>query len=218
MFGGEASDKPVKVLSGGERSRLAMIALLLRPVNFLILDEPTNHLDMQTKEILKDALLQFDGTMIVVSHDRSFLTGLVDRVYVFGDGKVREHIGGIGDYLERLRLREGDEASPSRAKGKAGDGRGGDAKERRQESVRLSFGEQQQRRNALRGAQKKVAEAEAEVTRLEGEKKRMEADLATPEGAADSELAVRYSNLLKEIDAAVEQWMKRQEQLDELKE
>lgn len=218
MFGGEASDKPVKVLSGGERSRLAMIALLLRPVNFLILDEPTNHLDMQTKEILKDALLQFDGTMIVVSHDRSFLTGLVDRVYVFGDGKVREHIGGIGDYLERLRLREGDEASPSRAKGKAGDGQGGDAKERRQESVRLSFGEQQQRRNALRGAQKKVAEAEAEVTRLEGEKKRMEADLATPEGAADSELAVRYSNLLKEIDVAVEQWMKRQEQLDELKE
>ena len=104
MFGGEASDKKVKVLSGGEKTRLAMIRLLLEPVNLLILDEPTNHLDMRTKDVLKQAIRDFNGTVILVSHDREFLDGLVSKVYEFGGGQVREHLGGIYDFLESRKL------------------------------------------------------------------------------------------------------------------
>ena len=104
MFGGEASEKKVAVLSGGERSRLAMIRLLLEPVNLLILDEPTNHLDMRSKDVLKNALKDFDGTVIVVSHDREFLDGLVEKVYEFGNKRVVEHLGGIYEFLERKKM------------------------------------------------------------------------------------------------------------------
>ena len=200
MFGGEASDKQVKVLSGGERSRLAMIALLLRPVNFLILDEPTNHLDMQTKEILKDALLGFDGTAIIVSHDRSFLSGLVDRVYVFGGGRVREHIGGIEDYLASLEAAEPPiQNSEFRIQNEERGVRGAD------------IAQQRQQRNALKALQRRVEEAEKRVAQIEEERSKVEAQLATPEGAADAALSVRYAELSDELEKAMEEWVEAAE-------
>ena len=164
MFGGEASDKKVKVLSGGERSRLAMIKLLLEPVNLLILDEPTNHLDMRTKDVLKEAIREFDGTVILVSHDRDFLDGLVTKVYEFGGGKVREHLGGIYDYLQKKDMESLDElhlqparpnpAAPDAAPKETGEGR-------------LTYEQQKEKARRVRKAEKAVAECEAAVMRLE---------------------------------------------------
>ena len=214
MFGGEASDKKVKVLSGGERTRLAMIRLLLEPVNLLILDEPTNHLDMRSKDVLKDALKEFDGTVIVVSHDREFLDGLVDKVYEFGGGRVVEHLGGIYDFLERKKmdnLRELERATQSLP---AAGGR--EEEEARASSSKLSYEARKEQGKAVRKAEKAVAEAEARVGELERSIAAIEEDLSTPEGASDTSLYTRYSDLKKELSAAMDLWTERVMELEGL--
>ncbi|MDE5678415.1 ABC-F family ATP-binding cassette domain-containing protein [Phocaeicola sp.] len=204
MFGGEASDKKVKVLSGGERSRLAMIKLLLEPVNFLILDEPTNHLDMRSKDVLKEAIREFDGTVIVVSHDREFLDGLVTKVYEFGGGVVKEHIGGIYDFLQKKKIDSLNElqlsVSPTAALG---------AKKEEPVAVsqsKLSYEAQKELNKKIRKLEKQVADCEQEIERLETEIGRLEAEMATPEGASDMSLYEKHQKLKKELDRTVEEW------------
>lgn len=204
MFGGEASDKKVKVLSGGERSRLAMIKLLLEPVNFLILDEPTNHLDMHTKDVLKEALLAFDGTIILVSHDRDFLDGLAERVYAFADGKVREHIGGIYDYLTQEQP-----AASANMPGKSSPA----AEAQKQTSGAEAHAAMKERAKEMRKAEKNVAEAEAEIERIEQEQAELEAKLSTPEGAADASLATAYATKQQQLEAAMNRWEQAYETL-----
>lgn len=210
MFGGEASDKKVKVLSGGERSRLAMIKLLLEPVNFLILDEPTNHLDMRTKDVLKEAILAFDGTVIVVSHDRDFLNGLVSKVYEFGGGLVREHIGGIYDFLQKKEMESLDElhtiGSPSGNIPKATTSQPSDGK--------LSYEERKEQAKLKRKAEKKVEQCEQLVMELENEKTKLEAKLATPEGAADATLFEAYNDIQQKLTEAELAWEEALEQLE----
>ena len=220
MFGGEASDKFVKVLSGGERSRLAMIKLLLEPVNFLILDEPTNHLDMQSKDVLKNAVKEFDGTVIVVSHDRDFLDGLVSRVYEFGGGKVREHIGGIYDFL---RTKEEENAGMT--------GVGNDVNHRQAESApakaeegtkevsasALSYEELKERNKRIKKAEKAVADCEQRIEKLEAEVAALESRLATTDGATDMSLFTQHGTLKKQLDQAVEEWETVSLTLEELK-
>ncbi len=198
MFGGEASDKKVKVLSGGEKTRLAMIRLLLEPVNLLILDEPTNHLDMATKDILKQAIKDFDGTVIVVSHDREFLDGLVEKVYEFGGGLVRECLGGIYEFLEKKRISSLHELELSKSTGKSEAPKTVKTEQAKSDSEptaakpRLSYAEQREREKTLRRLQKKVQEAEAEISRLEAEIAAIEAELAA--GSTDSELYRRHAD------------------------
>lgn len=211
MFGGEASDKKVKVLSGGERSRLAMIKLLLEPVNFLILDEPTNHLDMRTKDVLKEAIHAFDGTVILVSHDREFLDGLVDKVYEFGGGLVREHLGGIYDFLRKKDIESLDELHLSTAANTADDG-----PEKAPTTGRLSYEQQKERAKLLRKAQRKVEECENRVTELERQKKEIEARLSTPEGGNDSDLFSKYAEVQRLLSAAEEEWMTAEEECNAL--
>ena len=211
MFGGEASDKKVKVLSGGERSRLAMIKLLLEPVNFLILDEPTNHLDMRTKDVLKEAIHAFDGTVILVSHDREFLDGLVDKVYEFGGGLVREHLGGIYDFLRKKDIESLDELHLSTAANTADDG-----PEKAPTTGRLSYEQQKERAKILRKAQRKVEECENRVTELEQQKKEIEARLSTPEGGNDSDLFSKYAEVQRLLSAAEEEWMTAEEECNAL--
>ena len=210
MFGGEASDKKVKVLSGGERSRLAMIKLLWEPVNFLILDEPTNHLDMRTKDVLKEAILAFDGTVIVVSHDRDFLNGLVSKVYEFGGGLVREHIGGIYDFLQKKEMESLDElhtiGSPSGNSPKATTSQPSDGK--------LSYEERKEQAKLKRKAEKKVEQYEQLVMELENEKTKLEAKLATPEGAADATLFEAYNDIQQKLTEAELAWEEALEQLE----
>ncbi|NMB06728.1 MAG: ABC-F family ATP-binding cassette domain-containing protein [Bacteroidales bacterium] len=201
MFGGEASDKKVKVLSGGERSRLAMIRLLLEPVNLLILDEPTNHLDLASKDVLKKAIREFDGTAIIVSHDRDFLDGLVDKVYEFGNGKVREHIGGIYNFLSKKKMETLQQlelsASPTSRK-----------EEKREEPSenKLSYQEQKEQNRQQRRLEKQVAEAEQKVASLEVKLKKMEEQLATPEGASNMELLQQYLEVKARLDQAMNNW------------
>lgn len=209
MFGGEASDKKVKVLSGGERSRLAMIKLLLEPVNLLILDEPTNHLDMRTKDVLKEAILAFDGTVIVVSHDREFLDGLVEKVYEFGGGHVREHIGGIYDFLQRKEIASLDDLKPSSVIQTAS----GSAPKAPSEG-KLSYEQQKEQVRQRRKIEKLVAECEKRVADLEQEIADLEARMATPDGVADVALATRYGELKTQTDEAVAEWEKAMEQLE----
>ncbi|MDE6452836.1 MAG: ATP-binding cassette domain-containing protein, partial [Muribaculaceae bacterium] len=195
MFGGEASDKKVKVLSGGEKTRLAMIRLLLEPVNLLILDEPTNHLDMKTKDILKQAIRDFDGTVIVVSHDREFLDGLVTKVYEFGGGRVRECLGGIYEFLEKKRIASLQELERNRpapapkAEKKAASAPAVNAPAApaaaEKPAQRLSYAEQRERDKALKKAQKRVEDADTEITRLEGEIASIEAAIAAGDTAPD---------------------------------
>lgn len=211
MFGGEASDKKVKVLSGGERSRLAMIKLLLEPVNFLILDEPTNHLDMRTKDVLKEAIHAFDGTVILVSHDREFLDGLVDKVYEFGGGLVREHLGGIYDFLRKKDIESLDELHLNTAANTADDG-----PEKAPTTGRLSYEQQKERAKLLRKAQRKVEECENRVTELEQQKKEIEARLSTPEGGNDSDLFSQYAEVRRLLSAAEEEWMTAEEECNAL--
>ena len=213
MFGGEASDKKVKVLSGGERSRLAMIKLLLEPVNLLILDEPTNHLDMRTKDVLKEAIREFDGTVILVSHDRDFLDGLVTKVYEFGGGKVREHLGGIYDYLQKKDMESLDELhlQPARPNPAAPDAVAKEAGE-----GRLTYEQQKEKARRVRKAEKAVAECEAAVTRLEERKTALEARLSTPEGAADTALFAEYADTKEQLEAAETAWAEAMEALEEL--
>lgn len=214
MFGGEASDKKVKVLSGGERSRLAMIKLLLEPVNFLILDEPTNHLDMRTKDVLKEAILAFDGTVIVVSHDRDFLNGLVEKVYEFGGGQVREHLGGIYDFLQKKEMESLDELHTEGAPS-ASDGASKPSEDKDIPSEnKLSYEERKEQAKLRRKAEKQVEECEKEVVRLETEKAEIESLLATPEGAADTTLFAKYAEVQKQLNEAEEIWEKAMEALE----
>ena len=212
MFGGEASDKKVKVLSGGERTRLAMIRLLLEPVNLLILDEPTNHLDMRSKDVLKDALKEFDGTVIVVSHDREFLDGLVDKVYEFGNQKVVEHLGGIYNFLEHKKMDSLRELERSTGTSTSTSGTG----EAQVSQNKLSYEARKELSKAIKKAEKAVAEAEARISELENGIAVIEAKLATPEGASDASLYGEYSALKKELSDAMDLWTERTMELEEL--
>ena len=213
MFGGEASEKKVKVLSGGERSRLAMIRLLLEPVNLLILDEPTNHLDMRSKDVLKDALREFDGTVIVVSHDREFLDGLVDKVYEFGNQRVVEHLGGIYEFLEKKKMDNLRELERStQAASLAAD------TDVQPTQNKLSYEARKEQSKAIKKVEKAVAEAENKITELENYIAAIEARLATPEGASDTSLYNDYSSLKKELSDTMDTWTELTMELEELNE
>ena len=225
MFGGETSEKYVKVLSGGERSRLAMIKLLLEPVNLLILDEPTNHLDIASKEVLKEAIKAFDGTAIIVSHDREFLDGLVSKVYEFGGGKVREHLGGIYDWLrsssESLQLaRKGEStetvslssnnsrnAAPLPSEGSA-----------ETSGETLSYAERKELQKKIRKAQRAVDDSEAKIAKLEARKSELDELLMAPENASNMELVSEYTNLQRELDEENDRWLILSEELEGMKE
>jgi ATP-binding cassette subfamily F protein 3 len=213
MFGGEASDKKVKVLSGGERSRLAMIKLLLEPVNFLILDEPTNHLDMRSKDVLKEAIREFDGTVVVVSHDREFLDGLVTKVYEFGGGVVREHMGGIYDFLQKKKIESLNElqltTSPTATQKK-------EEPEAPSEN-KLSYEAQKELNKKIKKLEKQVADCEQRIEKIESQIGEVEAQMATPEGASDMKLYEKHQALKKELDAVVEEWETVSMELDEVK-
>lgn len=215
MFGGEASDKKVKVLSGGERTRLAMIKLLLEPVNLLILDEPTNHLDMRSKDVLKDAIRDFDGTVIIVSHDREFLDGLVTKVYEFGGGLVKEHLGGIYDFLQKKKLDNLNElqlsASPTSVNASVNN-----EPEQVSES-KLSYEAQKELNKKLRKLEKQVADCEKKIEELEGKVAIVEEKMATPEGASDMKLYEEHQSLKKELDVVVDEWENASLELEEAK-
>ena len=220
MFGGEASEKKVKVLSGGERSRLAMIRLLLEPVNLLILDEPTNHLDMPSKDVLKEAIKAFDGTAIIVSHDREFLDGLVTKVYEFGGGKVREHLGGIYDFLQSRNIESLD------ALGAAHSGQqplpsnrqetGGKKEPSEQDEGKMSYMERKERQKKLRKAEKAVEDAEMEISRKEQRIKELDSKLLLPENASNMDLVNEYADLQRQLDELVERWEQLSEELEDL--
>lgn len=220
MFGGEASDKKVKVLSGGERTRLAMIKLLLEPVNFLILDEPTNHLDMKTKDILKQAIKDFDGTVILVSHDREFLDGLVEKVYEFGGGQVKEMLGGIYDFLEKKRIASLRELELSKSvetntpKAKPETTKSAEESKQTTPAKKLSYAEQREREKILRKAKKKVEEAEAEIARIEANLKSIEDEIANNSG--DPDIYNRHAETTKALENAMSIWELASMELDEL--
>ncbi len=219
MFGGETSEKYVKVLSGGERSRLAMIKLLLEPVNLLILDEPTNHLDIASKEVLKEAIKAFDGTAIIVSHDREFLDGLVSKVYEFGGGKVREHLGGIYDWLKSpLQLpRRGESAENlSPASSKPNDSRNATPLPSEGSGEVLSYAERKEQQKKIRKAQRAVDESEAKIAKLEARKSELDELLMAPENASNMELVTEYTNLQRELDEENERWLILSEELETL--
>ena len=219
MFGGEASDKKVKVLSGGEKTRLAMIRLLLEPVNLLILDEPTNHLDMRTKDVLKQAIRDFNGTVILVSNDREFLDGLVSKVYEFGGGQVREHLGGIYDFLESRKLdslRELEQRATVSKTEKDGNISKDSASPAQSEDSKLSYGEQKEFARRLRKAEKVVADIESEIAGLEKRIAEVEEKLATPDGAADTSLYELHGQLKKQLDDVMWKWSEASEVLDKL--
>ena len=217
MFGGEESEKPVRVLSGGERTRLAMIRLLLQPVNLLILDEPTNHLDMATKDVLKQAIREFNGTIILVSHDREFLDGLVDKVYHFSGGKVTEYLGGIYDFLESHKVNTIDQLvsrpeTESKQKAKSENIN----QKQENEPRRLSYAEQREREKLLRKARKRVEEAEAAVGEREAELAAVEQLLSTTEGASDPANYTRHAELQRELENAMSVWELASLELDEM--
>ena len=233
MFGGETSEKYVKVLSGGERSRLAMIKLLLEPVNLLILDEPTNHLDIASKEVLKEAIKAFDGTAIIVSHDREFLDGLVSKVYEFGGGKVREHLGGIYDWLRspnsssltpltpsptergsvgNSSLKGGNNSKPSSADSKSA----APSLQERAGGEALSYSERKELQKKIRKAQRAVDESEAKIAKLEARKSELDELLMAPENASNMELVTEYTNLQRELDEENERWLILSEELETL--
>lgn len=208
MFGGEASDKKVKVLSGGERTRLAMIRLLLEPVNFLILDEPTNHLDMRSKDVLKDAIRDFDGTVIVVSHDREFLDGLVTKVYEFGGGLVKEHLGGIYDFLQKKKIEhlnelniDNSEIKLSTSKTKTGEKPVSDVL-----SPKLSYEAQKELNKKQKKLEKQIADCETTIEETESAIAILEARMATPEGSSDMTLYEKHQKLKQQLDEVVEEW------------
>ncbi|MDU1905284.1 MAG: ABC-F family ATP-binding cassette domain-containing protein [Dysgonomonas sp.] len=214
MFGGEASDKKVKVLSGGERSRLAMIRLLLEPVNLLILDEPTNHLDMRSKDVLKEAIKEFEATVIVVSHDREFLDGLVDKVYEFGNQRVKEHLGGIYQFLQAKKMENLQELE-MQATIKAED--------KKQETVatvsenKLSYEERKELSRVIKRFEKQIVEVESRIESLEMEKSQLEETMATPEGASDSTLFEKHGKLTKDIENEMSTWELLTMELEEFK-
>ena len=214
MFGGEASDKKVKVLSGGERSRLAMIKLLLEPVNLLILDEPTNHLDMRSKDILKDAIKEFDGTVIVVSHDREFLDGLVTKVYEFGGGLVKEHLGGIYDFLQKKKMESLNELQLSQSPVVS------DTKEKitvPASDNKLSYEAQKEQNKKIRKFEKQIEDCEVRIEKLEQQIAELELQLATPEGASDMQLYEQYQQLKKQESDAEDERENLSIELDNFK-
>lgn len=238
MFGGEASDKYVKVLSGGERSRLAMIRLLLEPVNLLILDEPTNHLDMQSKEVLKQAIKEFDGTAIIVSHDRDFLDGLVDKVYEFGGGKVREHLGGIYDFLQKKQIESLNQlgqhltstGSPSHTTEKSfkvtespqaatvpSSSAAGRPDLTNKTQALLSYAELKEHNKSIKKAEKAVETAEQRVTKLEEQIAEIETKLSLPENASDTTLFKQYGELKSQLTIAEDEWTEASMKLEELR-
>ena len=221
MFGGEASEKKVKVLSGGERSRLAMIRLLLSPVNFLILDEPTNHLDMPSKDVLKEAINAFDGTAIIVSHDREFLDGLVSKVYEFADGKVREHIGGIYDYLSSIDdasivVSTGNTKKPEEANNEQKTSGGSSLPADDTSPGKESYAERKERMKKISRAEKAVKESERKIEKMEARLKELDDILCQPENASDMTLITEYTSTKKALDEEVERWEEYSMQLEEL--
>ena len=224
MFGGEESDKKVKVLSGGERSRLAMIRLLLEPVNLLILDEPTNHLDMQSKDVLKEAIRSFDGTAIIVSHDREFLDGLVTKVYEFGGGRVREHLGGIYEWLRHnpnpyLKGKEGSDLSidqklamntlqqqPTTQK---------TAPAEKKPTV-AAYADRKEQQKKLKRAERAVKESEEKIARMEARIKEMDVQLSRTNAVADMKLIEEYVQTMKALEEENDRWMQLSEELEEL--
>lgn len=221
MFGGENADKKVKVLSGGERSRLAMIRLLLEPVNLLILDEPTNHLDMQSKDVLKEAIKAFDGTVIVVSHDREFLDGLVTKVYEFGGGKVKEHLGGIYDFLRNKRIESLDELSRgtntvSQSNSPSSFLVPPSSEPSSDVSSKLAYLERKEQQKKVKRVEKSIKEQEEKIMKLEDRIKELDAILCTPEGASDMTIVTEYTSIKKLIDQETERWEHLCEELEEL--
>jgi ATP-binding cassette subfamily F protein 3 len=205
MFGGEASDKKVKVLSGGERTRLAMIKLLLEPVNVLILDEPTNHLDMRSKDVLKEAVREFDGTVIVVSHDREFLDGLASKVYEFGDGQVKEHLGGIYEFLQTKKIENLNELNivppvmkqESKKKLLTTDA---------PPSMKQTYEVQKENNKKIKTLEKHIGDCEAKIKKLETDIKETEYRMATPTGASETRLYEHYQQLKQQLTKTVEEW------------
>ncbi|WP_455592016.1 ABC-F family ATP-binding cassette domain-containing protein [Bacteroides sp.] len=218
MFGGEASDKKVKVLSGGERTRLAMIKLLLEPMNFLILDEPTNHLDMRSKDVLKDAIREFDGTVIIVSHDRDFLDGLATKVYEFGGGEVKEHLGGIYEFLQKKKIENLNElqkgvslsSSPAmKINNQEGSVQSSESK--------LSYEAQKELNKKIKKLERQVADCETGIEQTEAAIAILEEKMATPEGASDMSLYEQHQKLKQQLDRTVEEWETLSMELDEMK-
>ena len=219
MFGGEAIDKKVKVLSGGERSRLAMIKLLLEPVNLLILDEPTNHLDMASKEVLKEAINAFDGTAIIVSHDREFLDGLVSKVYEFGGGAVREHLGGIYDYLRSRDISSLNElgAMSSQQAAPAQTTAAQQNDDAAASSSKISYAEHKEQQKKIRRVEKLIKESETKIEAMENRISEIDALLCQPENAADMTLINEYTAIKSRMDEEEERWTELCEELEALK-
>lgn len=214
MFGGEASDKKVKVLSGGERSRLAMIRLLLEPVNLLILDEPTNHLDMKSKDVLKKAILDFDGTVIVVSHDRDFLNGLVDKVYEFGNQQVKEHLGGIYEFLEKKKMDSLTELEMGTGTNAAS--KPDTSKDEKESANKLSYEERKELNKQIKRVEKLIEEIEQTIENKEAEIAEIEEKLATPDGASDAALFELHGKLTGELKEDMNRWEDLTVELDGL--
>lgn len=215
MFGGETSEKKVKVLSGGERSRLAMIKLLLEPVNLLILDEPTNHLDMPSKDVLKEAIKVFDGTAIIVSHDREFLDGLVDKVYEFGGGRVKEHLGGIYDYL---RSHDADTIHTALSANAHTPDKTVIPSEVKEANGKQNYAEHKEQQKKIRKAERAVKETEDKVARLEIRKTELDKLLAKPDNAANMDLIAEYTDIMQQLDKENERWMVLSEELEKIQE
>lgn len=216
MFGGETSEKKVKVLSGGERSRLAMIKLLLEPVNLLILDEPTNHLDMPSKEVLKDAIKAFDGTAIIVSHDREFLDGLVDKVYEFGNGKVREHLGGIYDYLRAHNAESINDAITSLGPKTSNKPSTANAPSSDVPNGKQQYAEHKEQQKKIRKAQRFVEESEKKIAKMEARKAELDELLMNPQNASDMQLVTEYTEIQKGLDEENDRWLELSEELESL--
>ncbi|MCD7898427.1 MAG: ABC-F family ATP-binding cassette domain-containing protein [Bacteroides sp.] len=213
MFGGEASDKKVKVLSGGERTRLAMIKLLLEPVNFLILDEPTNHLDMRSKDVLKDAIRDFDGTVIIVSHDREFLDRLVTKVYEFGGGIVTEHLGGIYDFLQKKKIENLNQLNTSVTENRI-------EKENPTEqtpSSKMSYEEQKELNKKQKKLEKQITDCEKQIEEAESAIAILEDQMATPEGASDLKLYEKHQQIKHQLDEIVEEWERVSDEYEKIK-
>jgi ATP-binding cassette subfamily F protein 3 len=218
MFGGENADKKVKVLSGGERSRLAMIKLLLEPVNLLILDEPTNHLDMVSKDVLKEAIRAFDGTAIVVSHDREFLDGLVTKVYEFGGGRVREHLGGIYDFLQSRKIAELSELGSNGSNGTNKTNKTNETNETNgtNKTQKTSYAEHKEQQKRIARAEKAVKASETKIEQMEARLKELDELLMVPENASDMTLVTEYTSTKRALDEEVERWEQLSTELDSL--
>ena len=217
MFGGENSDKKVKVLSGGERSRLAMILLLLEPVNLLILDEPTNHLDMPSKDVLKEAIRAFDGTAIIVSHDREFLDGLVTKVYEFGGGQVREHLGGIYDFLRDRKIESLDQLGAKQDGHNHDAGQVSDGVVPSRQSAKQNYAERKELQKRISKAEKAVKESESKIEKMEKRIRELDELLMQPEKASDMTLVTEYTSTKRCLDEESERWMTLSEELETLK-